>query len=65
MRAQSTIYRDRLSTVLTDGRMRGDFLGGFCIKVSKNELSLDASNTDSMEERGGCTPLSGADGDNV
>lgn len=61
----STSFRDRLNVVLPDAQLKGDYIGGFCVMVSKNGHSLHIGDPDSHEERVGRTPTSAADDDDV
>lgn len=51
--AQATSYRDCLTNVLADAQMRGEYLGGYLVRVSENGLLLHIGVADSGEERGG------------
>lgn len=53
MRVQASRYLDRLNAVVVDVQARGEYLGGFRVRVGKDGPSLHHGEDDSNEERGG------------
>lgn len=65
VRAQAPNYRDQLNVLLGDAQSRGEYLGGYRIRVVENGHSLHVGDTDSDQEHGSSTPYPQNDGDIV
>lgn len=56
MRAQASIYGDRLNAVLGDAQAHKEYLCDFHVHVEEDGHSLQLEDEDSKEEPGGRTP---------
>lgn len=58
-------YPDRLNAVIADARERGEYLGGYRVRLGEGDVVLDIGEADSVQERGGSTPRPQDDGEIV
>lgn len=63
MRAQALSYRNRLTTLLGDAHLYGEYLGSYRFHVGEDGYSLHLDEADSNEERRRSTPQPQSDGD--
>lgn len=63
--AQCTSYCDRLNAMLADAQMRGEYLGGFWVRVSENEYFIYVGDAEIEDQHGGRTAPSGAGSNEV
>lgn len=52
MHAQAGSYRDRQNALLTNAKLRGEYLGGYRVRVGDDGRCLSLGDADSDEKRG-------------